>query len=142
MRGNGVFLQFPCNSGAGTPPPGIACSSGAGQPGGSLVISGSAPVTITAPNSGTYQGMAIMADRNNTNSNGIVVSLGGSGTLSTTGTVYAASGAMALTGNTATTTFSSRFVVATITDSGSSSININYTSSQNYSTPGSLKLTI
>lgn len=142
LTANGVFMYFSCNTGVGSPPPAVACTSGAGQAGGSLSITGNSPVTITAPNSGTYQGLAIMADRSNTNANGTVINLGGSGTLSTTGTVYAASGAMTLTGNTVTTTFSSRFVVATVTDSGSSSININYTSSQNYSTPGSLKLTI
>jgi len=142
LNANGVFLYLSCNTGVGSPPPAVACTSGAGQAGGSITISGSAPVTITAPNSGTYQGLAIMADRFNTNANGTVLTLGGSGTLSTTGTVYAASGAMVLSGATAATTFSSRFVVATVSDVGSSTININYTSSQNYSTPGSLKLTV
>jgi hypothetical protein len=142
LAANGVFIYLSCNSGSGSPAAPIACTNGSGQVGGSITISGSAPVTITAQNSGTYQGLAIMADRYNTNANGTVLSLGGSGTLSTTGTVYAASGHMALSGSAASQTFSSRFIVGTITESGSSSITINYTNSQNYASPGSLKLVL
>jgi len=67
LAANGVFIYLSCNSGAGSPPPPVACTSGSGQVGGSISITGSSPVTITAPNSGTYQGLAIMADRYNTN---------------------------------------------------------------------------
>lgn len=142
LAANGVFIYLSCNSASGSPPAPIACTNGGGQPGGSIVISGASPVTITAPNSGTYQGLAVMADRYLTNANGTVLGLGGSGTLSTTGTIYAASGHLDLSGAAATSTFSSRFVVGTVTESGSSSVTINYTTSQNYSTPGSLKLVI
>jgi putative Flp pilus-assembly TadE/G-like protein len=141
LAANGVFIYLSCNSGAGFPASPIACP-GTGQVGGSITISGSAPVTITAQNSGTYQGLAIMADRQLTNANTTVLSMGGSGTLSTTGTVYALSGHLDMSGSAASQTFSSRFIVGTVTESGSSSININYTASQNYATPGSLKLVL
>jgi hypothetical protein len=141
LAANGVFIYLSCNSGAGSPAAPIACPD-TSQVGGSITVSGSAPVTITAQNSGTYQGLAIMADRLLTNANGTVLSLGGSGTLSTTGTVYARSGHLDLSGSAASQSFSSRFVVGTVTESGSSSININYTASQNYATPGSLKLVV
>jgi len=141
LAANGVFIYLSCNSGVGSPPPAIACTSGSGQAGGSISITGSSPVTITAPNSGTYQGLAIMADRFNTNANGNVLNLGGSGVLSITGTVYAASGKLNLSGAAASTSFSSRFVVGTVVESGSSSVTITYTTSQNYATPGTLKLT-
>jgi hypothetical protein len=142
LAANGVFIYLSCNSGAGSPPPPIACTNGGGQAGGSIIITGNSPVTFTAQNSGTYQGLAIMADRYLTNANGTVLGLGGSGTLSTTGTVYAASGHLDLSGAAASQTFSSRFIVGTVTESGSSSITINYTASQNYATPGSLKLVL
>jgi Flp pilus assembly protein TadG len=142
LAANGVFIYLSCNSGAGSPPPPIACTSGSGQAGGSISVTGASPVTITAPNSGTYQGLAVMADRYNTNANGTVLNLGGSGALSVTGTVYAASGKLNLSGSAATTSFSSRFVVGTVVESGSSSVTITYTTSQNYATPGTLKLTV
>jgi Flp pilus assembly protein TadG len=142
LSASGVFIYLSCNTGSGSPPPPVACTSGGGQAGGSITISGSAPVTITAPGSGTYQGLAIMADRYLTNANGTVLGLGGSGTLSTTGTIYTASGHVDLSGSAASTTFSSRFILGTLTESGSSTVNVNYTAGQNYASPGSLKLTV
>jgi hypothetical protein len=70
----------------------IFSNSGSGNPGLPNIGAG-ANVTITAPTSGTYSGIALMGDRitcngNGNNNNGCIPSMQGGGTQNVTGAIY------------------------------------------------------
>lgn len=119
LTANGVTLYFACSS---YPTP---CSPG--QPGATFSITGNGTTTISAPTSGTFQGLTIFADRNNAGSS----SLTGNGSVLLAGTVYAPSTSLTVTGNAGTSTLDSMIVSYTCTASGNGTILLNYTSSQN-----------
>ncbi|GAC1341602.1 MAG: pilus assembly protein [Candidatus Dormibacteria bacterium] len=110
----GVTLYFTCSS---WPAP---CAPG--QAGASLSLDGTGDADLTAPASGTYQGLALFYDRNNTSS---TVSTGSSA-LEVHGTIYSRSGGLEVTGNAAATPIDSAIIVDHLTITGTSSINAEY----------------
>ena len=85
----------------------------------SISLSGGAAVTLTAPTTGTYQGIAIFQDR--TSSAAITIS--GNAGLKTTGTLYAPGAKVSLSGNASIvnpigTSFGSQWIVADLALTG------------------------
>lgn len=125
----GVFFYFTCGASnvVGT------CSSG-GQSGGSLSLTGSGSVKLSPTSSGTYAGLTIFYDRNNTAG----VTITGSGGLQLSGTVYAKSSALTLTGSGGS--ISSMMIAKSTSITGSGSVSVNYNSSTNVPISGSAYL--
>jgi Flp pilus assembly protein TadG len=107
---NGVTLYFLCGTPA-LPRPCLAPGLG-----GSLLMTGNAILTITAPSAGQANaGLAIVADRNNT----ATFSFRGNGAQTNSGTIYAASGTLDIRGNGAANNLNSLVVVKDFSFSGS-----------------------
>jgi Flp pilus assembly protein TadG len=128
LAGSGVLLFFACSA---YPTP---CSS-SGQGGATYSDSGSGNLVATAPGAATcgsvpatcaYQGMLMYYDRNNTAT--MKISAGGTGP---TGTIYAKSSALTVTGSGGT--LNSMIVVDTATIQGGATLTIAFLASQNYS---------
>jgi hypothetical protein len=124
-QAGGVLLYFTCSSGNQI----VACASG-GQTGGSLSLSGTGNMTLAPQTTGTYAGLTVFYDRNN--DSGMLLS--GTPGLSFSGTVYAKDAALALNGTGGT--ISSMIIVNSAAVSGTGSITVNYTASQNIAPPG------
>jgi Flp pilus assembly protein TadG len=127
ISGTGVLLFFACSS---YPSP---CTSG--QSGGSLVLGGSGGFTVTAPTASTcastpatcpYIGLLAFYDRSNV----AAMLISGSGSSGSTGTLYAASAPLILSGSGGAV--NSLIVVRTVTVSGSGSVAVRFAGSQNY----------
>lgn len=119
---DGVTLYFIC----GTPALPRACN--AGESGGDLLFTGQGTLAITAPTTGPTQGLAIVADRNNT----ATFSFRGNGAQNNTGTIYAKSGTLNYRGNGAGYALDSLMVVGNIDFSGNpSAFQSSYTQSAN-----------
>lgn len=128
LKAHGVMVYFAC---ASYPTP---CASG--QAGASLSMSGATTVSWIPPDSGTYKGISIFFDRNNT---GSITLTGGSGNYFA-GSVYAKSGTLNMTGDSAiTTTMNSMIVVGKLNKSGDSSIDISY--DKDLAPPGAVEST-
>jgi hypothetical protein len=115
ITGSGVTIYLACGSASAAQ----ACASG--EKGAVLTVSGTGIYNLVAPTSGSDAGLTIFADRNNT----ATVSLSGNASDTLTGSVYAKSGALALSGNGATTQLNMVVVVGTATLSGNGSITLN-----------------
>jgi Flp pilus assembly protein TadG len=111
--GNGVTIYFACSA---YPTP---CNSG--QAGAGWSVSGQATETLTAPTSGTYKGLLIFFDRNNTAS----MAWSGQGVVNTTGTIYAKSGLLSTSGNSSGPNLHSLVVVGRASISGNGSVTYN-----------------
>ncbi len=120
ISGNGVMIYFACSL---YPTP---CNS-AGQSGGQLSLSNNATYALTAPASGTYQGLAIFYDRNNT----APVTFENNAGDNLTGTLYAKSSRLDLSNNAGVGQFNSLVVVDTATLSNNGGITLNFNLSQN-----------
>lgn len=116
---NGVTLYFACSSYP------VPCS--VGQSGATFAISGNGTTSISAPTSGPFQGLTIFVDRNNAGAS----SLTGNGAVLMSGTVYAKSASLTVTGNGGTSTLNSMIVTYTCTASGNGTILLNYDSTKN-----------
>ncbi len=127
LSGSGVTFYFAC----GTSSAPTACSSG-GQAGGSLTLNGNGKYVISPPSSGDYQGISIFYDRHNTSA----LTLTGNGDDSVSGTIYAKSAQMTLTGNGGTFTVNSLIVADSASLKGNGSVVVNFTKSQNYPRAG------
>ena len=127
VSGSGVTIYLTCSA---YPSP---CNSG-GQGGSSMTVSGN--FTLSAPTSGTYSGIAVFSDRNNTAG----VSVGGQGSLSITGTIYAKSSGISFSGGASGATFQARVIGKTLSLSGGSAFNLSYTTSGNIVLPSKLAL--
>lgn len=90
ISGDGVTLFFTC----GTTTNVVPCASG-GQDGGTIDTGGNGILSIKAPTSGPYQGMALWFDRNNT----AEVHLHGNGLGGFAGTIYGTSIELRMSGN-------------------------------------------
>ena len=123
---SGVFLYFTCSSGSVVQ----ACAS-AGQGGGSISLTGNGAVDLSPESSGTYAGLTMFYDRNNTSPTDIT----GNGGLELSGTVYAKSSTLNTTGNGGE--ISSMIIVRAANVTGNASIAIDYNASTNISLPGS-----
>ncbi len=118
--GNGVMLYFACSS---YPAP---CSgSGAG-----IDLSGtSGNLAISPPTSGTYQGMSIFYDRNNS----APILLNGTSGGTSSGTIYARSSLLSLNTTNGVATFSSMVVVGSAKlDGTSNTLRFGYRQASNY----------
>jgi hypothetical protein len=129
LTGHNVTIYLACS---GYP---AACTSG--QSGASLTVTGNGTVDLTAPSYGTYQGLTMMSDRNNTST----LSFGGNGSTHFTGTVYALSGTVDLSGNGTDSNVNSRVVANKMSLSGNGTVAVSYTTSANYVVPNLLTLT-
>ncbi len=121
----GVLLYFTCSSGSQI----AACANG-GQSGGSLSLTGSGSVNLSPQTTGSYAGLTVFYDRNDN----AAMTLTGSGGLSFSGTIYAKSSALGLTGSGGS--LASLVVVNSATITGSGSVGVNYNASQNVTPPG------
>ncbi len=126
ITGNGVMLYFTC--GLILP----AACSGPGQAGGTLGMAGNGTFNMSAPTSGTYKGLLIFYDRNNTSA----LNLTGNGTDTVTGTIYARQSDAKLAGNGGSLQLQSRLITDTATITGNGSITINWNQATNYVAPG------
>jgi hypothetical protein len=134
LRGTGVTLYFACPKLSA--PYWQDCNT-SGQNGGSLSLGGSAGFTLSAPTSGTYQGMLIFYDRNNTSD----LSMTGNSNYTTSGTIYCARCATNLTGTSGSSgTFSSWLVTGTLSLHGTPDVLVDYHGDSNYYYPGSAVL--
>jgi Flp pilus assembly protein TadG len=84
---------------------------------GSISLSGQGSLTISAPTSGTYQGIAIYQDRADTNG----VSLVGGSTLDVSGVIYAPAANVSLSGNSGSSTVNTTIVANTLSLNGTTS---------------------
>ncbi len=100
----------------------IILTSSTGANYSTINFGGNNTVTLTAPNSGTYSGLTIFADRRAPNS--ITNTLGGGSNQSFTGALYFPSTSLNFGGN-ATATACTQLIAWTLTFSGSSSFSSN-----------------
>jgi hypothetical protein len=130
LKGSGVMLYFACSN---YPNPCSALPVGS-RNGASIKATGNGALQLTGPTSGTYKGLTIFADRQNTatstfRGNGTNENGGHTGT---SGTVYLRNGTLDLRGN--GYTLSSLVVVGYLSMNGSpSGVTINYNQPVNYS---------
>lgn len=117
----GVTLYFTCSTYAvSDTEPSCAGTNG-------ISIGANATVDLVAPASGVYQGISMMVDPNDPNS----ISIGGNGTDTLSGTVYAAASSLNVSGNGSGTTLNSIFIVSTLALSGNSSLDLASTQAAN-----------
>ena len=112
VKGSGVTIY---NAGASFP--------SAGEKFGAITFSGSASVQLTAPTTGPYAGILIFQSRDNTQT----ISLTNSATLAPNAVIYAAAGALALSGS--TTIGQSTLVVSQLSFTNSTSSTLTDSSS-------------
>jgi hypothetical protein len=98
---------------------------------GGISLTGSGGFNISPMTSGSYQGLTIYLDRNNTSN----VSMTGSGSTSSSGTFYAPVSNITMTGSGGTTVIDSQIVCAHITLTGSGGIDLQYNGAHNYQIP-------
>jgi Flp pilus assembly protein TadG len=128
LKGQGVTIYMACSSYP------TACSTG--QSGASLTVTGNGSVDLTAQSYGTYQGLAIFSDRNNSST----IEIGGNGSTHFTGTVYALAGTADLHGNGSNSNVNARVIANKAAITGNGALTINYTQSANYVAPSVLTL--
>jgi hypothetical protein len=85
--------------------------------GASLSINGNAHLNLSAPTSGTYSGMLLVADRSNTSA----LTINGDATSSITGAIYAPDGSVSYNGNFAGVSGCTQVVAQTVAWSGNTS---------------------
>jgi hypothetical protein len=127
IQGAGVTLYVTCGGSAPS-----ACATGGGT-GGTINIGGSGYVNLSAPTSGAYQGVTVFYDRNNSAGLSIV---GNGSQLS--GTVYAKSATMTITGNSGNMADNSLIVVDQMFFNGNTGLTDNFTPGANYPNPQKL----
>lgn len=121
--GAGVMLYLACQS--------YPASCNPGQAGASISLTGNGTFVLTPPTSGPYQGLSIFADRNSTGS----IAIAGNGADTFTGTIYAKSAPLTLSGNGGTLGLNSMVVVDTCSMNGNGNVAIAFTRAQNYPPP-------
>jgi len=98
---------------------------------GSVSLTGSGDRYISPMTSGAYQGLALYLDKTNSNT----VSITGSGDSSFSGTVYAPSSNITITGSGGTFVLDSQIVCSRLTVTGSVGMNVTYNADHNYQIP-------
>lgn len=96
--------------------------AGGGENGAEIVMSSGSALYLTAPDSGDWQGLVCMADRNNTTPQRMT----GSGFMSIQGAMYFAGAPLLLTGSTSIGSAYSMIVAYSAKLTGSSLILVNY----------------
>lgn len=89
--------------------------------GGSVTIGGGAKLNLTAPSSGTYAGMLLYQDRNNTNT----INIANGSTTNMTGTIYAAGATVALAGGSSNSQYGSQLIAKKVNASNNASFSVN-----------------
>ena len=117
----GVLLYFACGA---YPTP---CTA-PGASGANFSMTGGATASISAPTSGSWQGVKIFFDRTNT----AALTLTGSSASSFSGSIYLKSGGTTLTGSSGVFTLDSLIVTSTLTKTGNSSTAISFDPAYNY----------
>ena len=118
MVASGVTLFLACS---GSPTP---CASG-GQAGASMSITGNGSFLGTAPTGGTYQGVMVFGDRNDTST----ISITGNGTgREVTGTIYTPAAHISITGNGGA--LDAVIIADTVSVTGNGNITLNYNPTQ------------
>ncbi len=129
LTGHGVTIYLACSNYP------TACTSG--QSGASMSVTGNGVVDLSAPSYGTYQGLTVFADRNNTST----VDFGGNGSTRFVGTSYQLAGTLNLHGNGSNSSINSRIIANKVAITGNSTVTDTYTQSANYVVPNVLTLT-
>jgi hypothetical protein len=133
LQGSNVMLYFTCSGYSTTDT--APCASG-GVTGGYFVMNGAALATLTAPISGTYDGLLMFYDRNDLGNYNFTASdcntpfVSASGSLNATGTIYAADAQICISGAATTNTL---FDVGAFEVDGSGVDTANVVASQQYS---------
>ena len=91
-------------------------------------MTGGATASISAPTSGSWQGVSMFFDRTNTTT----LTLTGSSASSFSGSIYLKSGGTTLTGSSGVFTLNSLIVTSTLTKTGNSGIGISFDPDYNY----------
>ena len=102
-----------------------------------MTVTGNGAVDLSAPSYGTYQGLTVFADRNNTST----IDFGGNGSTRFVGTTYQLSGNLNLHGNGSDSSLNARMIANTVMLSGNATVTDAYTQSANYVVPNHLTLT-
>lgn len=119
--GHGVTLYFACSSYP------IPCAA-PGSSGATFQLSGGATADISAPVNGPYQGVSIFFDRMNSST----MTLTGSSTTFFSGTIYARTGTVSLTGPSGiNTAFSSAVIARNVIKTGSSALTLDFNPDSN-----------
>jgi Flp pilus assembly protein TadG len=93
--------------------------------GGGISFQGGTSTTLSAPTTGTYNGLVYFQNRSST----VAPQFGNGSSVKLTGTFYAAAAGITLTGGTSYSQLSSQLVINTLSVSNGSQINIPYSSS-------------
>ncbi len=93
---------------------------------GSININAGGNFTMSPPTSGLYQGITLFQDRNVTNG----LSVTGNGSMSMTGTFYAASANLTVAGNGGNNVIGSQYITDTIKTSGNGSFYVDWQANQ------------
>jgi Flp pilus assembly protein TadG len=128
LTGHGVTIYLACSNYP------TACTSG--QSGASMYVTGNGVVDLSAPSYGTYQGLSVFSDRNNTST----IDFGGNGSTRFVGTSYQLAGTLNLHGNGSNSSLNARIIANKVTISGNSTVSDTYTQSANYVVPNVLTL--
>lgn len=137
VTANGVTMYFGCQDGPTSTPSLRGCTPG--EEGGDLLLTGQASLTITAPTTGPTEGLAIVADRNNSAEFG----WRGNGTGQSSGTIYLKSGTLDYRGNGSGASMDALVVVGDLQFRGTpTSFSLVYNEDTNVTLPaGALNLT-
>jgi Flp pilus assembly protein TadG len=128
LTGHGVTIYLACSSYP------TACTSG--QSGASMSVTGNGVVDLSGPSYGTYQGLTIFSDRNNTST----IDFGGNGSTRFVGTSYQLAGTLNLHGNGSNSSLNARIIANKVAITGNSTVSDSYTQSANYVIPNVLTL--
>jgi hypothetical protein len=119
MQGGGFSISGGINvSGSG-----VMIYNDPSQNSDQIKLTGNGSLTLSAPTSGTYKGIAISQNRTST----AVVAVTGNGSMNITGTVYAAKAEVDVTGNGASNTIGSQYVANNMKVTGNGAVDINAT---------------
>jgi hypothetical protein len=121
ITGTGVTIYLTCSNW-----PASSCANG-GELGAGINIQSTGGIDLHAPTSGTYQGVAIFMDRNNT----ATVRIQSQGTVPVTGTIYGVSGTLTYTSNGPTAAIHSAIVMGRLDLQSAQSMLVRYEPAEN-----------